>query len=132
MPPVVFINCDRQPFIDQILAIEKTLETRTRNTLKSVCGQYVFLAETHRGKKPIVRAATFLGDAHKITTKAQWDSLREYTCIREGSEYDWKHDTKVKHVYSLAGTHPVEPFTPPEGRRHGRVWMDYEEGGATA
>ena len=51
--------------------------------------------------------------------------MREYTRIREGSKYDWNPDTKSKYIYILSGTYPVEPFTPPEGIRHGRVWMEY-------
>ena len=125
MIPIIFINCDAQPFVDQILAIDKTVETRNRNTLKSVCGRFVLIAETHRGRKPVVRAATFLGDAHKVTTREQWEWMREYTRIREGSKYDWNPDTKSKYIYILSGTYPVEPFTPPEGIRHGRVWMEY-------
>ena len=125
MTPIIFINCDDQPFVDQILSADKILETRTRNMLKSLSGQRVLLAETHRGRKPIVRASVILGEAQKVTDKATFVCFRKITCIQEGSKYDWNDNTKYKYFYTLLSVRPVEPFTPPEGIRHGRVWMEY-------
>ena len=52
---IVFINCDLFPFISWIISGKKLFETRNRNTLKSLIGKTVFLAETGKGKRPVIR-----------------------------------------------------------------------------
>ena len=59
MVPVVFINCSRIPFIDLIMARRKTMETRSRDTLRALVGQRVYLAETgHR--RPVIRCSAII------------------------------------------------------------------------
>lgn len=126
MIPVVFINCRSLPFLDDILAGRKTIETRTRDTLRTVSdmGRRVYLAETGKGR-PVIRASAVIGSGRPVD-RSDFDCVRRRTCIPVGSRYDWQPDTKVKYCYNLYDVRPVEPFTPPEGRRHGRVWMEYE------
>ena len=123
MTPVVFINCRELPFLDDILAGRKTIETRTRDTLRSVAGQRVYLAETGHGR-PVIRAVAVIGWGRKMD-RIDWECLRKRTCIPVGSRYDWQPDTRVKYGYTLFDVTPIIPFTPPEGVRHGRVWMEY-------
>lgn len=126
MASIVFINCKDQPFVDQIMLGEKRMETRTRNTLGDVCGNYVLIAETGKGK-PVVKCMAYLGTPHVVRTRAEWDKKYLHrACIPEGSKYDWQSDTKVKWCYQLMNVIKLKPFTPPEGKRHGRVWMEYE------
>ena len=124
MIPVVFINCSRFPFLDDILLFRKLYETRTRNMLKSLVGQRVYLAQTGKGK-PVVMASVVIGAPLLCESMAAWETVREACCIPEGSTYDWQADTKKKYLYPLYDVRRCSPFTPPEGVRHGRVWMEY-------
>lgn len=123
MIPVVFINCSRFPFISLILAGLKLYETRTRNTLQALVGQRVYLAETGRGR-PVVRASAVITEAFPVYSYNTYRKLRKAARITPGSKYDWKRGTKIKWFYELSDVQPVDPFIPPEGVRHGRVWME--------
>ena len=130
MTPVLFINCKRQPFVDEIIARLKTDETRTRNTLKSLLnwalGERILIAETGHGD-PLVRCSAVIDRITAIYTREEWEKYRNATQIHVGSEYDWKPDTKVKWLYHLSDVQPVKPFRIPKScRRHGRVWAEYE------
>ena len=134
MTPIVFINCDDVPFVDKIISGEKKFETRTRNMLGALSGRRVLIAETGRHCFPTVRCSATIGTPIKILTKDVWDQnewegyrFRQRSCIPAGSKYDWKPDTKIKWIYSLIDVQEIMPFVPPEGKRHGRVWMEFEE-----
>lgn len=129
MTPIIFINCDKEPFVDDIIGYLKQYETRNRNTLGRFLDEPVLLAETKRGRKPVVKALAVIDQIVSVTTKESWEEYLEQTWIPIGSEYDWKPDTKIKWLYHLKHVFPCTPFIPPEGRRHGRVWMEYEGGG---
>ena len=124
MIPVVFINCSRFPFLAWILALSKLYETRTRNTLRALVGQRVYLAMTGKGK-PVVLCSVVIGDPVVIRSRKAFAAFRKACRIARGSQYDWKRETKVKYLYPLLDVRPVAPFVPPEGVRHGRVWMEY-------
>lgn len=124
MIPVVFINCDTLPFLDLIISLDKPLETRTRNTLRSLVHKSVLLAETKHGKKPLVKCWATIGTPMEIRSREEWELYKPLTCTA-GSKYDWKPDTKVKYIYTIYDVYPIQPFTPPEGTRHGRTWMEY-------
>jgi len=125
MLPIIFINCDIEEFVDDIIGYLKQYETRNRNTLGRFLGEPVLLAETRHGRKPLVKAYAVIDQIISVSTKEQWDEYLEQTWVPVGSKYDWKPDTKVKWLYHLKDVIPVTPFTPNEGRRHGRVWMEY-------
>ena len=124
MIPVVFINCVSAPFLDDIISGRKQYETRSRDMLARLVGCRVLLAETGNGR-PVVRASAVLQSGRPVD-RIGWECLRRRTCVPAGSQYDWKPDTKVRYCYQLFDVRPVSPFTPPEGVRHGRVWMEYE------
>lgn len=125
--PIIFINCDKVPFVDAIIGNRKHYETRTRNTLGRFLGEPVLLAETRHGRKPIVKAMATIDQIVSVSTKEHWDEYMDLTGIPVGSSYDWQPDTKVKWLYRLKDVFPVtDPFVPVEGRMHGRVWMEYE------
>lgn len=130
MTPVVWINCDSSPFVDDIMLLRKTKETRTRNMLGKLEGMRVFLAETHRRRSwpSLVRCSAVIGKAIAVYSAEEWDAIRSTTCIPAGSSYDWKPGTRVKYAYSLSDVQVIPvPFTPPAGRRHGYVWMECKE-----
>lgn len=127
MMPVVFINCKRYPFVDMIMDGRKIVETRTANTLKALVGQRIMIAETGKGK-PVVRCAATIAHVYKCSSREDWyRSWGFYTGIEPGSDYDWNDNTKIKYLYHLKNVTPCPEFTPPEGKRHGRVWMEFNQ-----
>lgn len=124
MISVVFINCSRFPFIAWILAGLKVYETRSRDTLRALVGQRVLIAETGRGGRPVVRCSCVI-DHSMICDRGAFRKLRHLHRVPVGSDYDWNEKTRKKVLYRLVDVQPVAPFIPPEGVRHGRVWMEY-------
>ena len=124
MIPVVFINCRLFPFLVWIMSGRKLYESRTRNTLRALVGQRVYLAETGRGA-PVVRASAIIAEVVPVYSRSVWRQLRSAHRVPAGSAYDWQPGARVKYLYRMAAVAPVPPFTPPEGVRHGRVWMEY-------
>ena len=133
MTPVLFVNCEREPFVDWMMCHLKQYETRTRNTLKSLLswalGRRILIAETGHGA-PLVRCSAVIDQVVAVYDQATWEDYLEQTWIPVGSKYDWKPTTKVKYLYHLKDVHPVgTPFLLPSTcRRHGRVWAEYEWG----
>lgn len=124
MTPVVFVNCSRFPFLRKIMDRSKPFETRTRNMLGRFLGERVLFAETGHGR-PVVRCSAVIAEIIEVYTREAWNRYREAACIPAGSQYDWQPGTRKKVLYRLEDVQPVSPFTPPEGVRHGRVWMEY-------
>ena len=124
MVPIVFINCRQYPFIDEIIQGSKQYETRTRNTLAGLLGKKVLLAETGNGKS-IVKCSAVIRTYIKVTSAEQFEQMRTRTQIDKGSAYDWTEGTQVKYLYELANVRSFGSFVPKEGKRHGRVWMEY-------
>lgn len=120
---IVYINCKLFPFIDWIISGLKTMETRNRNTLKSLVGKTVYIAETGTGKRPVVRCRCTIGYPVIITDKAVYDRHRKYTCIVPGSSFDFTETTKQKVLYPLSNVEKIKPFPVPDDIvRHGRIY----------
>ena len=124
MTPILFINCSKHPFVQEIMNRQKLFETRTRQTLRALVGQTVMIAETGKGK-PVVRCTANVAGVVEIRTLADFEKYRDQVCIPSGSDFDWKDTTNVKYLYKLENVAKVDPFVPAEGIRHGRVWMEY-------
>ena len=122
--PVIYINCSKYPFIEQIMRLKKLFETRNKNTLKAFVGKRVLLAETGKGKKPIVRCSCIISDVLKVTDRKTWNRYRKQTCIKKGSIYEWTKETRQKYLYQLTDIKPVPAFIP-EGIRHGYTWLEF-------
>lgn len=123
--PVVFINCRLFPFIAWIISGLKVYETRSRDTLHALVGRRVYLAETGHGRRPVVRCSVLID--HSITCdRGTFQVLRCLHRVPSESVYDWQPWTRKKVLYRLVDVQPCDPFPAPEGRRHGRVWMDYD------
>lgn len=126
MIPAVFINCTVEPYVDDIMSFLKQYETRTRNTLGRFLGERILIAETGHGA-PLVKCSAVIDEIVTVTAKEDWDKYLELTWVPVGSRHDWQPGTKVKYLYHLTDVHQVEPFRlPPDCRRHGRVWAEYE------
>lgn len=128
MIPIVFINCTEYPYVDSIMAGFKTCETRNRNTLGELVGKRVLIAETgYFRKKPLIKGTAVIGQPVRITSAETWYALAPLHRVPYSSHFEWNKDTKQKYIYPLTDVHEVEPFVPPEWKRHGRVWMEYSE-----
>ena len=93
---------------------------------RALVGQRVYLAETgHRGR-PLVRCSAVIQDVLVIRSRKGWNQARALHRVPRGSTYDWHPWTKVKYLYTLSDIQTVDPFTAPEGFRHGRVYMTYD------
>ena len=120
----LFINCSRIPFIDLIMGHLKTDETRTRNMLRALIGERVYLTETGTGRRSLVRCSAIIGEPVIVRSREDWDRLWKRHRVPVDSRYDWKPETKIKYLYPLIDVRPCKPFTAPEGVRHGYVWME--------
>ena len=126
MIPVVFINCDKIPYVDLMIDGKKKYETRHFNTLGGLVGRRVLIAETHRGKTPKIRCSAVLKSAKQIKFLGEWAMMRDETCVPENSEHDWNFNRPGKWVYELEDVREVLGLDWKEGKRHGIVWMEYE------
>ena len=123
---VIGINSSSAPFMRDIGALLKRLETRSKNMLGRYVGQRVILAETKQGGSLAMYSAV-IRSARDIRTPEEWNALRPLHRVPEGNVlYDWKPDTRVKWVYELTDIRRLRPFMVPEGIRHGRTCMEYE------
>lgn len=101
----IYINCARVEFVEDILNLLKTIETRNRDMLKSLVGQRVGIIETGKGKAKLKGYATIV---EKIVFKNEetWELCRDLHRVPKGSEYDFK---KRKVGYILADVERCEP-----------------------
>lgn len=119
---VLYINCKLFPFVTWIIEGLKVYETRNRNMLKSLVGQTLYIAETGKHKRPIIRCVATITDVLKIESAKEYNRLRKYTKVKKGSIYDFTRETKQKYLYKLENVKACEPFEMPENViRHGRV-----------
>lgn len=125
MVPVVGINSASAPFMADIGDLLKRLETRSRNMLRSLVGQRVILAETRQGGYLAMYTAV-IRSARPVRSYDEWDALRSLHRVPVGNPFDWKEGDRVRWVYELSGLRRLRPFLVPEGRRHGRTWMEYD------
>lgn len=96
---ILFINCKLFPFVDLIIKGLKTYETRNRNTLKALLGKRVFIAETGKGKKPVVRCCCTIAGMVTVTDRKTYNRYRKFAQIEKKSTYDWNSKT-VKNAYT--------------------------------
>ncbi len=125
MIPVVFINCDKIPYVDLMIDGKKILETRHFNTLGGLVGRRVLIAETHKGKEPVIRCSCVLKNPKRMDFLGLWGLASIDACIPNYEDW-WDFKRPGRWTYEV---HDVRNAHHPwkEGKRHGRVWMEYEE-----
>lgn len=117
----IFINDHSFPYTQEILLQHKTIETRTRNTLKKLIGKRVAIIRTGKGKPQIVGYVTIAKAA--FCPADLFDSFRNKTLIPCGDPYDSKAG---KWFYYLENAEKCTPYPIPENAvRHGRVWVEF-------
>ena len=117
---VVWINSSSAPFMDDIGALLKRLETRNRDMLGFLVGQRVILAESKNGQR-LARYSVVIRSARQVFSRKEWDALRPLHRVPVGNKYDWKPGTKVKYLYELSDLRRIRPFRVPEGVPRGRT-----------
>lgn len=101
------INDRDTPFTELILNLVKLVETRERNTLKSLVGQRVGIIRTGRGKAMLVGYVTIKDVIVYETVEAfRADEARHK--VKAGSKYDIKPNGK-KYGYVLEKPVRCEP-----------------------
>ena len=125
---IIYVNCALFPFIDWIIKGKKKYETRNRNTLKRFIGKQVYLAETGKGKRPVVRCCCMISDPVIVTDKKSYNRYRKQAMIKPGSIYDFSSSTKRKVLYPLSSVKSVKSFVVPNNAiRHGYTWCEIIE-----
>ena len=123
---VLFINCKLFPFVSWIIKGLKLYETRNRNTLKSIIGKTVYIAETGKHKRHFIRCCAVIGCPVIIDSLKEYNRHRKQTMIQKGSVFDFIPGKK-KYLYPLHNVQQVKPFYLPEKAvYHGRIYAVIE------
>ncbi len=101
------INDKYTPFTELILLGLKLIETRNRNTLKSLVGQRVGIIRTGKGKAMLVGYVT-IAAVIKYETEADFRADYPLHWVDKGSKYDIKKGG-VKYGYVLTNPQRCEP-----------------------
>lgn len=89
----VNINDKVQPFTDQILSGEKTIETRRTNSLRPYIGQRVGIIRTGKGKALLVGFAV-IGEPIFYGTKAEFSADFKRHLVSDKSKFRFKRGGK--------------------------------------
>ena len=111
----VNINDRSQPFTEQILSGEKTIETRNTNSLKRNIGRRVGIVRTGQGAAQVVGYAT-IGEPKIYSSVEEFREDADKHLVEPGSEFDI---TDQKFGYPLENVTREETPYPPIG--HGIV-----------
>ena len=84
------INDRKQRFTEQILAGEKTEETRACHSLDSLIGKHVAIVRTGRGKAKIVGTCKIAG-FNEYKTETEFDMAYGRHLVSHGSAFDFAH-----------------------------------------
>lgn len=118
----VYINCRRAPFLDLILSGSKLYETRSRDMLRRLVGQRVYLIETGTCPVPMVKASAVIASARSVPFS---DVVARLSACIDGTPYDIKPDG-AKVFYRLEDVQSVAPFPVPACRiNHGRSYAEF-------
>lgn len=119
---VLFINCKLFPFVSWIIKGLKLFETRNKNTLKIIVGNTVYIAETGKHKKPLIRCIAYIDNPIMIDNAKDYNKYRKQTRIKKGSAFDFIPGKK-KYLYPLRNVKKIKPFYLPDNAvYHGRIY----------
>ena len=128
----IFINEDEYPFAHWIVQGDKTIETRTRNTLKRLLKKRVAIISTSRKHKPTIIGYATIYNWDRIPDFI-WEEARKYTLIPKGSKYDTLVPIRSKYAtitgkwgYILTNPEECDPYELPSNAiRHGRSYAEF-------
>lgn len=123
----VYINDSTQPFTEQILNGEKTIETREQPKnrqypeLHKFIGERIGIVRSGKGKAMLVGFAT-VADEIVYNTEAEFRADESKHLVKKGSAYDIK---SKKYGYVLTDVERVTPWQIPQGsKRNGMSDVD--------
>jgi len=96
----VNINDKVQPFTDQILSGQKTIETRRTNSLRPYIGQRVGIIRTGRGKAMLVGFAV-IGEPIFYGTKAEFSADFARHQVGDKSKFGFKRGGKFGYPLTM-------------------------------
>jgi len=102
IPESIGINVNqdgKNQYADKIVDGEKTLETRTSDSLRPYVGKRVAIVRTGDGPAKAIGAVT-IGEPIKVTTQKQFDQYRDQTLIPKDSKFDIAPG-QIKYMYPL-------------------------------
>ena len=102
IPESIGINVNQDgenQYADKIVDGEKTLETRTSDSLRPYVGKRVAIVRTGDGPAKAIGAVT-IGKPIKVTTQKQFDQYRDQTLIPKDSKFDIAPG-QTKYMYPL-------------------------------
>lgn len=102
------VNDSEQDFTGQILAGEKTIETRPTNSLKSYIGKTVGIVRTGKGKATLVGVMK-VGEPKFYKTRKEFDA--DFDKHRVGKDSGHYIGPEGKYGYPLSEVKPVKPRT---------------------
>ncbi|CAB4180407.1 LT_GEWL domain containing protein [uncultured Caudovirales phage] len=105
------INDKEQAFTDQILAGEKTIETRDSNSLKPYIGKRMGLIKTGKGKAMHVGYAT-VGEPKVYDSEAKFRADEDKHLVSKGTFHDIsdkKYGRPLKYGYPLTDIEAITP-----------------------
>ena len=100
------INDDSQPFTEQILSGEKTIETRDSDSLRPYVGKRVGIVRTGKNKKATLVGYAKVGEPKIYSSKKQFRADDDKHLVEEGSAFDID---VIKYGYPLTEITPVAP-----------------------
>jgi hypothetical protein len=102
------INDKAQPFTDQILSGEKTIETRRKNSLRPYVGKRVGIVRTGRGPAMLVGFAT-IGSPIVYENRKQFAADFDRHRVKAGSPHDCGRSGKLGYPLIDVETTPHRP-----------------------
>lgn len=99
----VNINDDLQPFTDQILDGLKVIETRNKNTLKSVINKTVGIIKTGRNKQALCVGLMQISAPKVYLSKPEFRKDKNKHLIKPNSKFDFVEGKKFG--YPIAKTY---------------------------
>jgi hypothetical protein len=107
------INDDLQPFTDQILSGEKVIETRNKNTLKSLVNKTVGIIKTGRNQQALCVGLMKISAPKVYLNKPEFRKDKNKHLIKPNSKFDFVEGKKFG--YPIAKTYrfktPIPVYT---------------------
>ena len=104
------INDDLMPFTDLILSGKKTIETRNKNTLKSLINTTVGIIKTGKNKQALLVGLMKISEPKVYLSKPEFRKDKNKHLIKSDSKLDFK-DSK-KFGYPIVKTYKFREAIP--------------------
>ena len=119
-------NQERKPIIAETVELSYT-KGFYQFFCKTTAAVYAVIMAILKTAGSVVLCSARFGEPFPVRSRELWETLRPVHRVPVGDPYDWTDKTRVKWLYPVLDVAPVPvPFHPPEGRRYGYTWMEYD------